>query len=104
MTDQAKPNQPVQVNMPPEIAKGHYINSMLVSHTPVDFSIDFIQIMPAIPQAEARGRMIMAPQHAKALLEALKMNLEKYETRYGNIEVVVVENPLIEPAPEGTAN
>src|SRR5690606_35319594 len=47
--------------------------------------IDFIRLMPGVPKAKVKSRIIMTPDHAKRLLAALKDNIEKYEDAFGKI-------------------
>lgn len=95
MTDPKQPQKvqaPIKINLPPEIARGHIINASTVQHSPVDFVMDFIQIIPGVETAEDRARIIMSPQHAKAFLGALTENVKKHEERFGQIEII--ENPI----------
>ncbi len=47
--------------------------------------MDFASIMPGIPKARVASRIVMAPQHAKKLMYALKDNIEKFEQLNGAI-------------------
>lgn len=58
----------------------------MISHTPGEFFIDFINVAPNMPQARVQSRIIMNPENAKNLLFALRDNIQKYETTYGEIE------------------
>ena len=80
-----KPQQ-LSVELPQEIADGVYANLALITHSPAEFVIDFSRIMPGIPKAKVHSRIIMAPTHAKALLDALKENIRRYESQFGEIK------------------
>ncbi len=82
------PNQGNQLNieLPAEIAHGVYSNLAIISHSPTEFILDFIQVLPGAPKAQVRSRVILAPQHAKRLLLALGDNLEKFEQNHGRID------------------
>ena len=71
--EQPKP-QPNQVNieLTEEIAEGHYSNLALISHSSGEFIVDFIKIMPGVPKAKVKSRIILTPEHAKRLLNALQ--------------------------------
>lgn len=102
MTEQTPNIKPMGVIYSPEILKGHYVNNTITAHSPVDFTFDFIQVSQPMEIAECRARCIMAPQSAKALLNALTTNVKRYEERFGTIEIM--ENPLPVPPAPGDAN
>ena len=58
--------------------------------------MDFIRVLPGVPKANVKSRIILAPEHAKRLLFALQDNVNKYEQTYGTINV-----PGAEPQAEG---
>jgi hypothetical protein len=83
----AKPGQPqLQIQLPPEVANGAYVNLTLVNHTETEFVFDFIYIQPLEPRATVRSRIISSPRHAKRLLAALQENVQRYEQRWGSID------------------
>jgi hypothetical protein len=85
MDDKNKnPNQ-LNIEVPEEVASGVYANFVIVGHNSAEFVVDFVQILPGLPQAKVRSRVIMAPQHAKRLLAALEDNLQKFEAAFGRI-------------------
>ena len=84
--DNKQPKQELKIELTPEIASGNYSNLAVISHTPGEFFIDFINVAPNMPQARVQSRIIMNPENAKNLLFALRDNIQKYETTYGEIE------------------
>jgi hypothetical protein len=64
----------LNIELPEEVASGIYSNLAVITHSPTEFVTDFIQIMPGVPKAKVRSRIIMTPQHAKRLLKALAEN------------------------------
>ena len=81
-----QPNQQLNVELTDEIAEGIYSNLAMIAHSNSEFVIDFIRLMPGVPKAKVKSRIIMTPDHAKRLLAALKDNLEKYELAFGKIK------------------
>lgn len=85
-------NQPIpdsgQINieLPEEIAEGVYSNLAIISHSNTEFVIDFVRMMPNVPQARVKSRIILTPEHAKRLLGALVDNVRKFEQQFGAIE------------------
>ena len=69
-----------------EIASGTYSNLAVINHSNSEFVVDFIQIMPGIPKAKVRSRILLTPQHAKRLNSALKENIKKFEDQFGTIQ------------------
>ena len=48
--------------------------------------IHFIQMMPGIPKAKVKSRVILTPQHAKRFMKALSENVRKFENQHGEIK------------------
>ncbi len=81
------PRQHVQVQVDDSVAQGIYSNFVLVNHTEYEFLLDFAFFAPGTPAAKVRARILSSPRHTKRLLKALQQNLERYEARFGAIEV-----------------
>ena len=79
--------QQINIELGEKEAEGIYSNLAIITHSPAEFVIDFTRIVPGIPKARVLSRIITTPQHAKMLLAALRDNLEKYETRFGEIKL-----------------
>lgn len=69
------------------IAEGNYSNLAIISHSTSEFVLDFAAILPGIPKAKVRSRIILTPEHAKRLLFSLQDNITRYETNVGEIEI-----------------
>ncbi len=78
------PNQ-MNVEFPKELVGGVYANNMAVTHTAEEFIMDFIMIAP--PAGVVKSRVIVSPGHMKRILHALKDNLEKYEQKFGPVQM-----------------
>ncbi len=83
--DPPKPNQ-INIELSEEIAEGEYSNLAMIAHSNTEFVIDFIRMMPGVPKAKVKARVVITPEHAKRLLYALKENIEKYEGTFGPIK------------------
>lgn len=81
-----KKNNEIKIELTPEVAAGHYSNLAVIAHSGTEFFLDFITMAPNMQQAKVQTRVIMAPEHAKNLLFALRDNLAKYEQTFGEIE------------------
>ena len=53
-----KENQ-VQIELSPEMADGIYSNLAVINHSPSEFVLDFIQMMPGLPKARVKARVIL---------------------------------------------
>lgn len=82
-----KRNNQLQIDIKPEVAQGTYANLAIITHSSCEVITDFISMLPGMPKAEVRSRIIMAPEHAKRLLFALQDNIRKYENQYGEIDL-----------------
>lgn len=75
------------IELKPEVAKGHYSNLAIISHSASEFILDFAANLPGFPKAEIVSRLIMTPEHAKRLMNALFDNISKYEAQFGLINL-----------------
>lgn len=75
----------INIELTEEIAEGVYSNLAIITHSHTEFVTDFVQMMPGMPKAKVRSRVIMTPQNAKRLLQALAENVQKYEQAHGTI-------------------
>ncbi|HOV11373.1 MAG TPA: DUF3467 domain-containing protein [Bacteroidales bacterium] len=81
-----KNEQQLNIELSEEIAEGIYSNLAIITHSHSEFILDFVKIMPGIPKAKVKSRIILTPQHAKRLLNALKDNISKFEENFGTID------------------
>jgi hypothetical protein len=76
----------INIELSEELAEGVYSNLAMIAHSNSEFVIDFIRLMPGVPKAKVKARVIITPEHAKRLLVALKDNIRKYEDTFGQIK------------------
>ena len=86
MDNQNKDNQ-LQIELSPEVAEGTYANLAIITHSSAEFVVDFIRMLPGLPKANVKSRVVLAPEHAKRLLFALQDNIVKYEKSFGTINL-----------------
>ena len=94
-----KENQ-VNIELSEEVSSGVYSNLSIITHSPSEFVVDFVQLMPGIPKGKVKSRIIMTPQNAKRLLKAMQDNISKYEKKFGVIDDI--EPPSNTPLNFGT--
>lgn len=82
---QAETDGSINVELSEEIAEGTYANLAMIAHSNSEFIVDFIRLMPGVPKAKVKARIILTPEHAKRLLAALKENIHKFEESFGTI-------------------
>jgi len=92
MSDEPVAPPKLQVQIDDDVSQGVYSNLVLINHTENEFVLDFAFIQPSNGRAKVRARVISSPRHTKRLLMALQKNLERYEERYGRIELVATKN------------
>ncbi|MGB3618302.1 MAG: DUF3467 domain-containing protein [Catalinimonas sp.] len=80
------PNRQLNIELSEEVAEGVYANLAMIAHSNTEFIIDFIRMMPGIPKARVKSRVIVTPEHARRLLDALTENIERYEAAHGLIK------------------
>lgn len=81
-----KEENKLNIELSEEIADGIYTNLAIITHSNAEFVIDFVRIMPGVPKAKVKSRVLLTPQHAKRLLKALEDNINKYESLNGTIK------------------
>lgn len=82
-----KNDSEIQIELSDEVAQGTYSNLAIISHSSSEFVLDFVRIMPGVPKAKVKSRIILTPEHAKRLLLALSDNIEKFEQQNGAISI-----------------
>ncbi len=85
MADSKKKQTQLNIELPEEVAEGVYSNLAIISHSHTEFVLDFIRIMPNVPKAKVKSRVILTPPHAKRLMRALVDNVKKFEAQVGTI-------------------
>jgi hypothetical protein len=76
----------LNIELNDEVAQGVYSNLAVISHSTSEFIVDFVRMMPGIPKAPVKSRIILSPDNAKRLLKALNDNIKKYEQTFGEIK------------------
>ncbi len=85
MANEEQPQQQMNIELGEEVAGGTYSNLAIITHSNSEFIVDFIQVMPGVPKARVKSRIILTPQHAKRLMKALKENVTRFESANGPI-------------------
>jgi len=73
------PLNEIQIELSEDVAQGIYANLAIIAHSSSEFIIDFIRIVPGMPKAKVKTRVILTPDNAHRLLYALQDNIEKFE-------------------------
>jgi hypothetical protein len=81
-------NKNLNIELSEEIAEGVYANLAMIAHSSSEFVIDYIRLMPGVPKAKVKARIVITPEHAKRLLYALEENIQKYEKTFGEIKIM----------------
>ena len=79
-------NEQLNIELSEETAEGIYSNLAIITHSNSEFIVDFVKMMPGVPKAKVKSRIILTPQHAKRLMKALKDNIGKFEQIHGSIK------------------
>ena len=90
---QAPQDGQMNVELSEQMAEGVYSNLAIINHSPTEFVVDFIQMMPGVPKAKVKSRIVITPQHAKRFLNALQDNVTRFEQQFGAIKDI--EQPKI---------
>lgn len=87
MANQEPNDGQLKIELSPEVAEGIYANLAIITHSSAEVVMDFIRVLPGVPKANVKSRIILAPEHAKRLLFALQDNVQKYEKAFGPINL-----------------
>lgn len=77
----------IEIELTEEVAQGTYSNLAIISHSSSEFVLDFIRVVPGVPKAKVKSRIILTPDHAKRLLSALQDNIDKFEKMNGPVSI-----------------
>lgn len=86
MDEKNNNNGQINIELDENVAEGSYSNLAIINHSVSEFIVDFINIMPGVPKAKVKSRIILTPQHAKRLSKALADNIKKFESAHGEIK------------------
>ncbi len=84
--EEAKKSNQLNIELSEETAQGVYSNLAVITHSSSEFVVDFVRVMPGVPKAKVKSRIILTPEHAKRLMFALQDNISKYEAMHGKIK------------------
>ena len=87
MDEQANQENQINIELSEEVAEGTYSNLAVITHSNTEFVLDFIRLMPGVPKARVKSRIILTPEHAKRFMRALEDNVEKFEAINGRIKI-----------------
>ena len=84
--DEQKNKGKINIELKEDVAQGIYSNLAIITHSTSEFVVDFVRVMPGVPKAEVKSRIILTPEHAKRLMMALQDNIAKFEAVHGKIK------------------
>ena len=93
LNPQGQPGQ-LSIELSEEVADGVYSNLAIITHSTAEFVVDFIKVMPGVPKAKVKSRVVLTPEHAKRFMKALQDNVAKYEAENGQIKHTEGPPPL----------
>ena len=86
MSNPKQQQEQINIELDETIAEGIYSNLAIINHSSSEFVLDFVSIMPGIPKAQVKSRIVLTPQHAKRLLRAIGENIHRFEAAHGEIK------------------
>lgn len=104
MQQEQNQDQQLNIELTEDMADGTYANLAIITHSFAEFVIDFVNVMPNVPKAKVKSRVVMTPQHAKRLMRALVENVKRFEAQHGPIKDGEATNmPFTFAGPTGQA-
>ena len=84
----------LNIELSEEMAEAVYSNLVMIAHSNAEFVLDFIRIMPGVPKAKVKSRIVMTPEHAVRFLDAMRENIQRYEDAFGSIKTLPHQDTL----------
>jgi hypothetical protein len=88
MEDKRPNGNQINIELNDDVAQGIYSNLAVITHSTSEFVVDFVRLMPGMPKAQVKSRIILTPEHAKRLMLALMDNISKFESAHGVIKTI----------------
>ncbi|MBO5855122.1 MAG: DUF3467 domain-containing protein [Alistipes sp.] len=88
--------QEIEIQLDEQVGQGNYCNLAIITHSTSEFILDFAAMLPGLPKARVRSRVVLTPEHAKRLLLSLQENITRYESNLGPIHIRS-KQPMIDP-------
>ena len=85
MNENNKPG--IEIQLDEQVAQGNYCNLAIIAHSTSEFIVDFATMLPGLPKARVKSRIVLTPEHAKRLLLSLQENINRYESNVGKINI-----------------
>lgn len=90
-----KKENKLNIELTDDVAEGTYSNLAIISHSNMEFVLDFVRMVPNVPKAKVKSRVILSPEHAKRFAKALLENIQRFEAQHG--EIKAGNNPTMPP-------
>ena len=94
MNEEKQKQNQINIELTDDIAQGTYSNLAVISHSSSEFVVDFVRIVPGVPKAKVKSRIILTAEHAKRLLMALDENIKRFESNFGKINLPNQQGPM----------
>lgn len=53
-------NNQLQIELKEDVAQGTYANLAVITHSSSEFIVDFVRVMPGMPKASVKSRIVLA--------------------------------------------
>ena len=61
-------NNQLQIELKEDVAQGTYANLAVITHSSSEFIVDFVRVMPGMPKASVKSRIVLAPEQCKEII------------------------------------
>ena len=59
--DENKNKNKINIDLSEDVAEGIYSNLAIITHSHAEFIVDFVKMLPGIPKAKVKSRIILTP-------------------------------------------
>ncbi len=78
--------QQIRVQIPEDL-EPRYVNVAYITHTPGEFLLDFVTMLPGLTDPKVNTRLLLSPLGMKLVQRALNENIKRYEAAFGEIKI-----------------
>ena len=61
--DKNKKKNQISIELKEDVSQGTYSNLAIITHSPAEFVLDFVRVVPGVPKAQVKSRVIITPEH-----------------------------------------
>lgn len=94
---------PLQIRLPEDL-QAKFVNMVRISHTPGEFILDCLALLPGAEGPKVETRLVFSPLGLKMMQQAINENVRRYEAAFGEIRLPQPGHTLADDLFKGSGN